>query len=250
MIEIENKIYLPIEVFLRERYVVGLKSTSEISEELGVSSPTIKKWMRYFQIPMRSNSESKIVQYRKTSLADRKKQTEKANIAFRKKRDAGELSFNRPWMTTDDNPAKQTEARLKNSDYHKKHNPMFNEVSRLKYSTSMESNLRKRATNHELLFKSSLEKLGYKPKFQHATTKGILDFAFVESKIGIELDGIAHMTFPSTREKDKLRDSQLEEDGWIIIRFFNSEVENHLGECIREVIDLVEANKRLIKEAI
>ena len=250
MIEIENRISLPIEVFLRERYVTELKSAREISEEIGMSCPAIKKWLHYFGIPMRSNSESKTIQYNKSSLAVRKKQTEKANIAFREKRDSGELVFNRPWMLTEENPGKQPEARLKNSEFHKKHNPMFNEDSKLKYSISMESVLRKRATQHESLFKESLRRLGYEPKFQHATTSGILDFAFVELKIGVEIDGDAHMTFPSNRERDNLRDSQLEKEGWIILRFFNSEIEDYLGECVREVIETFEANKRLLKEAI
>ncbi len=245
MLKVENEIGRDIEVVLREMYTEKLLSTTQISNELGISVASAKQWCKRFGIELRSNSEAKKIQHEKTPLEIRKKHTAKANEAFRRKRDEGTLVFNRPWMVTDDNPAKHPESRRKNSEFHKKHNPMFNEKSASKMRRSMERYLRTKATPQELIFKKSIEKLGYYPKFQHAAARAILDFAFTDLKIGIEIDGESHLRFDSVREKDIRRDSELEGEGWIILRFFNCEIEDDLGLCLREVIELVEANRRI-----
>lgn len=245
MLTVERRFGRPIEDILREMYISKQMPTTEISKELDISTAAVKVWCTRFGISMRSISESKIIQYSKMPLSIRRKHTRKANVEFRRMRDNGTLVFNRPWMKTEDNPAKQPEARRINSEHKRNHNPMKIERHAMKMRKSMEGYLRSRATTHEIVFKNAIERLGYFPKFQHAEYRAVFDFAFVDYQIGIELDGFSHMTFPTVREKDKRRDAELERRGWIILRFFNSEIEDYLGECLREVIEVVEANRPL-----
>lgn len=252
MRKVEERLGEDIYDFIYRKYHDEKLTTIEIGEILGYASCTIGNWMKRLGIPARTQTEAAEIKYDKMPEEKRKSLTKKANDKVRKIIKDGEF-----WLdgaeTGANNIAKRPEVRRKNSEYHKKHNAMFNEESAAKMRRSMEGYLRTRATTQELILKKALEKLGYYPKFQHAVCRAILDFAFVDLKIGIEIDGVTHMTMPSKREKDKRRDEELERDGWIILRFFNSEIEDELGECLREIIEVVEANKRLqkkVKEAI
>jgi very-short-patch-repair endonuclease/predicted transcriptional regulator len=248
MLKIEEVVGEDIRDFLFKKYWQENLTTTEIGEMLGVTSGTISSWFKRLGINARDRSQASFVRFSKTSEEERKAITKAANEKVREIIINGEFWL-KGGIPGENNQAKQPEARRKNSEYHKKFNPMFNEESARKMRKSMESVMRKRATKHELLFKKALEKLGYFPKFQHAECTSILDFAFVDLKIGIELDGFSHMIHETRREKDIKQDEELEREGWIILRFFNSEIEDHLGECLREVIELVESNKRLLKEA-
>lgn len=251
MRKVEKQVGEDIREFLQRKYHDEKLTTTEIGEILGYSNSAIRSWMNRLDIPLRSISEASQLRYSKTTEEQRKALTRNANEKLREMFKNGTLKVNR--FMGDSNPAKQPEARRKISEYKKKNNPMHHEEYAAKMRRSMEGYLRTRATPQELIIKKALEKLGYYPKFQHAACRAVLDFAFVDLKIGIEIDGIPHMTSPTVREKDKRRDGELERDGWIILRFFNSEIEDELGECLREIIEVVEANKRLqkkVKEAI
>lgn len=245
MLKTEDKLGEDICNYLYRKYWEEDLTTVEISELLGIASCTVSAWFKKLGISARDRAEASSVRHSKTSLEERKELTKSANEKFRQLRDAGDLIIDRSSLFGDSNPAKRPEVRQKISEYRKVNNPMFDEQHASKMRQSMEAVMRKRATPQELLFKKAIEKLGYYPKFQHAETKCILDFAFVNLKIGIEIDGVSHMTFPSARAKDEKRDRLLESEGWIILRFFNMEIEDNLGECLREVIEVYEANKRL-----
>lgn len=249
MLRVEDQIGEDIRDYLFKKYWEEDATTTEIGEALGIASCTVSSWFKKLGITARDRSEASVVRFSKTSEEDRKAITRSANEVVRETIKTGDF-----WLKGaepgENNVAKRPEVRKKISEYRKINNPMFDEQHASKMRASMEEVMRKRATPQEKIFKTAIEKLGYYPKFQHAETKCILDFAFVDLKIGIEIDGIRHVTFPSVREKDEKRDTTLESEGWILLRFFNSEIENNLGECLRDVIEIVEANKRLVKEAI
>lgn len=57
----------------------------------------------------------------------------------------------------------------------------------------------------------------------------ILDFAKPDQKLCIEVDGASHAL---TYERDAGRTKLLVRDGWMMLRFWNREVENHLPEVL------------------
>jgi very-short-patch-repair endonuclease len=80
---------------------------------------------------------------------------------------------------------------------------------------------------------------GLKP--QHSVFDGRyrIDFALPEEKIGIELDGHAFHSDPRVFTQDRVRQRELELDGWRIIRFSGSEINKNAGECVRQAAQLV-----------
>lgn len=60
----------------------------------------------------------------------------------------------------------------------------------------------------------------------------ILDFACVELKLAIELDGGQHV---ETQASDKMRTKSLEESGWKVLRFWNNEVLRHTENVVEQI---------------
>lgn len=251
MLIIEDKIGEDIRDFLFRKYWEEDLTTHQIGELVGINSCTVSSWFKRLGITARDRSEASYLRFSTSTEEERKEITRKAHERIREVIDEGDFWFK--GVYGESNNAKKPEARRKISEYKKKHNPMHVEEYAKKMRESMEEVLRGRATEHELKFKEGIEKSGYRPKFQHTVCKCILDFAFLDLKIGIEIDGNSHMFYEEARERDKRQEESLEREGWIILRFFNSEIENKLDECLQDVIEIVEANKRLyeqVKEAI
>jgi very-short-patch-repair endonuclease len=77
--------------------------------------------------------------------------------------------------------------------------------------------------------------LGWKFRRQHAIGPFIADFACIEAKLVIELDGGQHVD----SARDERRTAYLESQGWSVLRFWNNEIiENYDGvlERIAEVL--------------
>lgn len=77
-------------------------------------------------------------------------------------------------------------------------------------------------------------------KAQHPVFEGRyrLDFALPDRKIGIELDGHQFHSDPKTFTQDRVRQRELELNGWRLIRFSGSEINRNVGECMREAAQL------------
>jgi very-short-patch-repair endonuclease len=60
----------------------------------------------------------------------------------------------------------------------------------------------------------------------------IVDFVCFEKRIVIELDGGQHA---ESFEQDKLRDEELKENGFRVLRFWNSEVCANLGGVLEAI---------------
>lgn len=246
MRRVEENIGRELIDFLQEEYHGKRKTIYEIADEIKVKRPTLNAWFKRLGIPTRNLSEAAHLRYENTSPEYRREITRNAN-----KRVDEIIREGNFWLRGkfgEDNNAKKPEARRKISEYKKKNNPMHVEKYAMKMRVSMEQVLRDRATKHELLFKEAIEGRGYFPKFQHAEYKAVIDFAFIDEKIGIEIDGDVHYLNQAVREKDRKRDDGLRERGWEIIRFSNERIESDINNVIKEVIDKVSVSEN--KEAI
>ena len=58
---------------------------------------------------------------------------------------------------------------------------------------------------------------------QQPIDKYIVDFVSFEKKIIIEVDGSQHME-PRNNEKDKERTKYLEDEGYVVLRFWNNDI--------------------------
>lgn len=92
-------------------------------------------------------------------------------------------------------------------------------------------NMRKNLTKQELKLWLHIrnKQLGVKFRKQHPiNNKYIADFACIEKKLIIEVDGSQHID----SIKDKFRTLYLEDNGYKIIRFYNNDIDNNLEGCL------------------
>ncbi|WP_405377045.1 histidinol dehydrogenase [Nonlabens sp. Asnod3-A02] len=104
------------------------------------------------------------------------------------------------------------------------------------YSTLKEraSQMRKNPTETEALVWEELrnKKLDIKFRRQHIIDKYIVDFASVEKRLIVEIDGDIHL---NQIEEDRLRQDFLESQGFKVIRFTNDNVLNDLESVIETI---------------
>ena len=101
--------------------------------------------------------------------------------------------------------------------------------------TKAAKSLRKNATQVETLLWNQLRARqieGVKFRRQQPIDEIIVDFVCFEKKLIIELDGGQHA---QASEKDRERDKNLSEKGYIVLRFWNNEVLENLAGVL-EVI--------------
>jgi very-short-patch-repair endonuclease len=67
---------------------------------------------------------------------------------------------------------------------------------------------------------------------QHPVGKYILDFACVDVKLAIELDGGQH---GEMQIQDNLRTAWLEAQGWEVVRFWNNEVLQNIEGVLEKI---------------
>ena len=80
----------------------------------------------------------------------------------------------------------------------------------------------------------SEQKLGYKIRRQHIVSQYILDFAYLDCRLAIELDGEHHNT-EDQQYDDAVRTKNLETLGWHVLRFTNDEIHNNLEEVLSNI---------------
>ena len=73
---------------------------------------------------------------------------------------------------------------------------------------------------------------GFKFRRQHPIGSYVVDFACVACRIVVELDGETHLV---TRRDDAERTRCLEEKGWSVLRFWNTELYDE-PEAVKEAI--------------
>ena len=84
----------------------------------------------------------------------------------------------------------------------------------------------------KLWYKIRNKQLGVKFRKQQPIGKYIVDFVCFNKKLIIEIDGGHHFA----SEKDKLRDLWFKNQGYKILRFWNSEVLKNIDRVIHKII--------------
>ena len=96
----------------------------------------------------------------------------------------------------------------------------------------------------EKLFEKGLMEsniLGWTKKYRFGIYE--FDFAFIDLKIDIEVDGETHNS-KKVQTIDKKRDKNSIENGWIVLRFKASEVRNNLKDCIVKVLEVIKKRSK------
>ena len=75
---------------------------------------------------------------------------------------------------------------------------------------------------------------------QHAIGPYITDFCAPSKKLVIELDGSQHL---NQSGRDRERTAYLESRGYRVLRFYNSEVANHLENVLAAILEAVQESK-------
>lgn len=122
------------------------------------------------------------------------------------------------------------------------------------------SNIRGRNTQPELSIRKVLWSKGYRYRLQNKLP-GKPDLVFVTAKVAVFVDGCfwhrcpEHYTSPKTRsdfwekkiagnvERDKKVCTKLKELGWMVLRFWEHEIENDVASCAEKVIHAIRKNK-------
>lgn len=91
----------------------------------------------------------------------------------------------------------------------------------------------------EQMFEKFLTERGYADKFliqrEYSFFPYFIDFAFVDLKIAIEIDGSQHL-LPERKERDEKKDLLLQENGWRVIRIAESVVKTD-WDAIQQVLN-------------
>lgn len=95
-------------------------------------------------------------------------------------------------------------------------------------------------TDIEELFRIELEKRGLRTGIDFATQfpirhTFILDFAFPEQMVAVEVDGEPFHTKPKDRKRDGFKNKILREKGWKVLRFWGKDVRADVAKCVDEL---------------
>ncbi len=122
-------------------------------------------------------------------------------------------------------------------------------------STVLARSLRKQMTHAEVklwLRLRSRQLQGYKFRRQHPIGPYIVDFACLNLKLAIEVDGPSHMT-GSRIAHDRERTTFLEQGGWQVLRFWNTDIHHDMEtclECIARALQVRETHRRARRHAV
>ena len=96
----------------------------------------------------------------------------------------------------------------------------------------------------EKVFLNKIKYIEYDKKYKIEREKSVfpfyIDFAFIEQKLAIEIDGSQHL-LPDRVLSDERKDTFLKENGWIIVRFTASEVIKNVDLVISKLDSLLNA---------
>ena len=101
----------------------------------------------------------------------------------------------------------------------------------------------------EEMFLKFLNERGYADKFliqrEYSIFPYFIDFAFVDLKIAIEIDGSQHL-LSERKAKDELKDALLIENGWRVIRIAESSVKKDWDSIQRVLDDHIDLNTDVV----
>ena len=105
--------------------------------------------------------------------------------------------------------------------------------------------LRRKLTDAETILWSRLRKDGIGIRFrrQHPIGPFVADFACINARLIVEVDGATHVT-DEDRERDKRREKFLRSRGWYVVRVWNRDVYESLDGVLEMIADKVRTRIR------
>lgn len=105
------------------------------------------------------------------------------------------------------------------------------------------------------IFRRALHKAGLFPKEEYRIDYYVVDFCFPKKKIVIEVDGnywhgnpTYYSTFNKTQRrvvgKDKAEGTYLRNREWTLLRFWEDDINKHLGSCVEKVVGALNESRR------
>jgi very-short-patch-repair endonuclease len=73
---------------------------------------------------------------------------------------------------------------------------------------------------------------------EHSVFPYFIDFAFVNEKVAVEIDGSQHL-LPERKKRDDKKDELLKEDGWFILRVSENEVKTNINSVFDTIISII-----------
>lgn len=106
--------------------------------------------------------------------------------------------------------------------------------------------------------RSELELWGHQSVFEHPSLPGavlqhrvrtsagafVLDRAYMDEMVGVELDGAAWHGSKEQRERDVARDAALAREGWLVVRFTHDRLRREPEKCREELRQILTARRR------
>lgn len=74
---------------------------------------------------------------------------------------------------------------------------------------------------------------GYKFRRQHPVGRWVVDFACLERRLIVELDGAMHAL---RSEIDQRRDEELHSQGFLVLRIHNAHLREYWDECLERIL--------------
>lgn len=126
------------------------------------------------------------------------------------------------------------------------------------------SHIRAKDTKPEVLLRKALWKRGIRYRKNYVALPGKPDIALTRYKIAVFVDGDfwharGHQDSPGEQvasnkeywqkklrnnvERDKAVNDVLTEDGWLVLRFWSSDVMKHLDDCINQILQYIPDKK-------
>lgn len=185
-----------------------MKTIKQIAEELGIVRISLMRVCKIYGIKTRTVAEDNYRRYAKMTEEQKKEQTKKANKGIRK------LFKNPQWKENQMRKVMEAQNFIRSSP--------------------------------ELLFEKLLNEKGYFPKVQY--TEGmagfIIDFAFPEIKLAIEIDGEYWHSLENIKKRDRCKNYFLNvKKGWELIRIPALNFTKNTTHYIWEVIQTIETLK-------
>jgi very-short-patch-repair endonuclease len=129
-------------------------------------------------------------------------------------------------------------------------------ISRLKYMKQNPEKTAWRKSNisyPEKLFLNKIEELGWYKKYrierEYPMFPYFIDFAFINEKIALEIDGSQHL-LPERKASDEKKDFTLTENGWSVIRVTENEIKTNLGGFINFLSEKINSSEKFEKQTI
>lgn len=100
-------------------------------------------------------------------------------------------------------------------------------------------------TSIEQRFREALERRGLRKGIDFATQypmrhSFILDFAFPDKKIAIEVDGRKWHSTGVAKQRDGFKNHILKQQGWAVYRFWEEEILERVDECVEQVLEALQ----------